>query len=348
MTDRYYTVKQSMQMIDVSLSYSNIYQDSGEQLKATVWVDSELADARQCMADASYFSPSGAELGTERVVPVPRSGGIDAVDGFQVPAATALKLSQLKYAPPEALEGDVVVVRLALRCVADGRNDTLVATNDYTFGIRRAPPPPAPVKGCNVEVGYDWHPDVGTVVAASDAAACCAACEAKSGCKVGVLFGSDCYLKTAAQAVTKYPRAGRTSCSPKPDTLTSTATELLVSRGSASGGPLHAMLAVPKTSLSLTVAGTSSAPVLRIANANISGSPCALYVKPSLRNATGYQLGYTSFSSGFVILRPGEATTIKVLSTGAVAGAAVTACAEAWNAPRVCTGLRNYSDMQLE
>lgn len=331
-----------MQMIDVSLSYSNIYQDIGEQLKATVWVDSELADARHCAVEASYFSPSGVELGTERVVPAPGAGGIDdAVNGFQVPAATAIKLSQLKYTPPETLEGDVVIVRLALHCVADGRNDTLVATNDYTFGVRHTPPPPPPVKGCDVEVGYDWHPDVGTVVTASDAAACCEACAAKSGCKVGVLFGSDCYLKSAAQAVTKYPRAGRTSCSPKTDKLTSTATELLASHGSASGGPLHAMLAVPKTSLSLTVTGPSSAPVLRIANANVTGSPCALYVKPSLRNATGYQLGYTSFSSGFVILRPGEVAKIKVLSNGAVAGAAATACAEAWNAPRVCAALAN-------
>jgi hypothetical protein len=35
------------------------------------------------------------------------------------------------------------------------------------------------------------------------------------GCKVGVLVGTQCYLKTAAEMQTKYAHAGRTSCLPQ-------------------------------------------------------------------------------------------------------------------------------------
>ena len=47
-----------------------------------------------------------------------------------------------------------------------------------------------------------------------------------------------------------------------------------------------------------------------MASGPADSSPCALYVKPTLRNSTGHQLGYVSFSSGFVTLRPGEAVTL--------------------------------------
>lgn len=109
------------------------------------------------------------------------------------------------------------------------------------------------------------------------------------------------------------------------------------------------MLAVANTSLSLTVGGTSSIPVLHVANANATagGSPCALHVKPTLRNATAYQLGYmyVSFSVGFAILKPGEENDWSMLNAGPTAGGVaelemgVMACVEAWNAPRVCVAL---------
>ena len=207
-------------------------------------------------------------------------------------------------------------------------------------------------------------------MAAKDSAACCAACNDKVGCKVGVLFGGECFLKTKAQAVTKYARAGRTSCMPKTNAsaITSTATTPAVTEPeveatqtkiasslasdltAGGGGPLRAMLAVAKTSLSLTVTASeaTSAPVLHVVSANTTagtggGSPCALYVKPTLRNATGFQLGYVSFSTAFVILRPGEAAALSLLSAGPAGAASalsgVTACVEAWNAPRVCVPL---------
>ena len=134
-----------------------------------------------------------------------------------MPAAAATKLRQLTYVPPAALQGDVVIVRLSLLCAtAAGTGVTLAASNDYVFGIRSPPAPPPPPPGCDTEAGFDWHPDVAAPhVAAKDSAACCAACSSKPDCKVGVLFGTECFLKTAAQAQTKYARAGRTSCMPK-------------------------------------------------------------------------------------------------------------------------------------
>lgn len=82
-----------------------------------------------------------------------------------------------------------------------------------------APPPPSPpMKSCKVETGFDWR---GTEVCKSncavsvkDSEACCTACNQKPACKVGVFVGTQCYLKTAAEAQTKYVRAGRTSCMP--------------------------------------------------------------------------------------------------------------------------------------
>ena len=317
----FYSVRQSMAMLDVSLAYSNIHAAPGQQLQATVWVDSELDFERRCTVVASFFTPAGADLGSENIADV------------QVKPDASTKLSQLKFTPTSKLLGDVVIVRLDLRCATgSGGGDELVATNDYTFGVKSPPPPPPPVKGCDAEVGFDWHPDTGTAVAAKDSAACCKACSDKPGCKVGVLFGQDCYLKTAAQAVTKYARSGRTSCMPKRTTPA-------VVGGAAPGvaGPLRALLDVANTTLALTLGGNASAPVLRATAANNASSPCALYVKATLRNASGHQLGYVSFSRGFTTLRPGEAAEMRVASEGF--GAATHGCAEAWNAPRVCVPL---------
>ena len=95
-------------MVDVTLSYSNINMAPNEQMKATVWVDSELAEPKQqCTIDVSYFTPSGEDLGNERITAV------------HVPAASATKLSQLQYVPSAKQEGDVVIVRLALLCAAE-------------------------------------------------------------------------------------------------------------------------------------------------------------------------------------------------------------------------------------
>jgi hypothetical protein len=58
----FYTVRQSMAMLDVSLSYSDVHAAPGKQLPVTVWVDSELAAARQCAVDVQYFTPRGEVL----------------------------------------------------------------------------------------------------------------------------------------------------------------------------------------------------------------------------------------------------------------------------------------------
>lgn len=287
----FYTVKQANQMLDVSLSYSNILAPPGERLQATVWVDSELSVAKECVVEVYYFTPAGDDLGSERIAAAaPNLRGPKASTGttsrFEVPAATATKLQQLQYAPSAKQEGDVVIVRLALLCMADDEGlpgkETLAATNDYTFGI----------KSPQIQIPHDQQLEPSM---ASDSAG-------------------------AAASV------------------------------ASTGGPLRAMLAVASTALSLTIGGTPSAPVLHVtttsANAT-SGSPCALYVKPTLRNAThpaGHQLGYVSFSNGFVTLRPGESVALRLLSAGVLsAGGAASpgtmACVEAWNAPRVCVPL---------
>jgi hypothetical protein len=94
-----------------------------------------------------------------------------------------------------------------------------------------------------------------------------------------VLYGRECFLKAAAQAVTKYARSGRTSCKPKraPDDLALGGTE--PSLGVA--GPLRALLDTPNTTLTLALGGNASARVLRVRAADDDGrAPCALYVKP--------------------------------------------------------------------
>ena len=154
----YYTVRQSMAMLDVSLSYSDIHAAPGKQLPATVWVDSELADARQCAVEVQYFTPHGEGLGTERIAAVRGTAG--AAGGFQVLPAAATKLGQLTFVPPAHLDGNVVIVRLSLLCTSaqsgGSHSDVLAATNDYVFGIRS--PAPAPVvPHCDAEVGFDWN-----------------------------------------------------------------------------------------------------------------------------------------------------------------------------------------------
>jgi hypothetical protein len=307
----FYTVRQSMQMLDVSLSYSDIHAAPNEPLRAMVWVDSELDTAKQqCVVEVAYFTPAGEDLGTERITADTAAAAAAAAGGggggaagagagadddlsFAVPAAKAVKLRQLKYKPPARLQGDVVLVRLSLLCAEAGSASAIqLATNDYTFGIAALPPPPPPpVKECTIDAGFDWNPNL----------------------------------------------PGVTSCQPSNRTVAGTQQDApappAVQGGKA--GPLRAMLDVANTSLSLTVVGN----VMHVSAANTSSSsPCALYVKPTLRNATGHQLGYVSFSNGFQIMRPGEAAALQVVSAGV--GVASHACVEAWNAPQVCAAFQ--------
>ncbi len=342
----FYTVRQSMQMLDVSLSYSDIHAVPNEQLRATVWVDSELDTAKQlCTVQVMYFTPAGEELGTERITAA--DGDNDAADdddddgygvGFVVPAAKAIKLRQLAYKPPARLQGDVVIVRLSLLCVETGSASAVqLATNDYTFGIAAlSPPPPPPAKGCTIDTGFDWKPNLPgqRVVSAKDAGECCHACAAQPGCKAGSLFDGRCWLKDEAAAVSKFAKPGVTSCQPSNRTVVAQHAHSPLAAHEGKAGPLRAMLDVANASLSLTVVGN----VMHVSTANeSSSSPCALYVKPTLRNATGHQLGYVTFSQGFQIMRPGEAAALQVVTAGV--GLATHACVEAWNAPRVCAAL---------
>jgi hypothetical protein len=355
----FYTVRQSMQMLDVSLSYSDIHAAPNEPLRAMVWVDSELDTAKQqCVVEVAYFTPAGEDLGTERITADTAAAAAAAAGGggggaagagagadddlsFAVPAAKAVKLRQLKYKPPARLQGDVVLVRLSLLCAEAGSASAIqLATNDYTFGIAALPPPPPPpVKECTIDAGFDWKPNLPgqRVVSAKDAGECCAACAGQLGCKAGSLFNGRCWLKDAAAAVSKFAQPGVTSCQPSNRTVAGTQQDApappAVQGGKA--GPLRAMLDVANTSLSLTVVGN----VMHVSAANTSSSsPCALYVKPTLRNATGHQLGYVSFSNGFQIMRPGEAAALQVVSAGV--GVASHACVEAWNAPQVCAAFQ--------
>lgn len=342
----FYTVKQALAMVDISLAYSDVKVQPGHILPATVWVDSELNTTLQCAVDVLYFTPAGKRLGTERIAAVPSTHG--AAGSFAVPPAAATELRQLNYVPPTSLLGDVLIVRLTLMCAEDGPTslEREVATNDFAFGIVAPPQPsPAPPKGCIVEIGFDWKPSLPgqKVVSANDAGDCCAACAAQPGCKAGTLFGKHCWLKDAAAAVTKYANPGVTSCQPSNRTAGSAATPL-----PPAGGPLNAFLTTVDTTLTLALQmlGTSGAPrvVLQVSAANTSNAPCALYVKPTLRGqvtdgttAEFHTLGYVSFSAGFVTLLPGQVVTLELTSAGLEDAAE--ACVEAWNAPRVCVSL---------
>ncbi len=240
--------------------------------------------------------------------------------------------------PPARQQGDVVIVRLSLLCVETGSASAVqLATNDYTFGIAAlSPPPPPPAKGCTIDTGFDWKPNLPgqRVVSAKDAGECCHACAAQPGCKAGSLFDGRCWLKDEAAAVSKFAKPGVTSCQPSNRTVVAQHAHSPLAAHEGKAGPLRAMLDVANASLSLTVVGN----VMHVSTANeSSSSPCALYVKPTLRNATGHQLGYVTFSQGFQIMRPGEAAALQVVTAGV--GLATHACVEAWNAPRVCAAL---------
>ena len=82
--------------------------------------------------------------------------------------------------------------------------------------LQACAPKKLPPSSCEFEVGYDWHPetDIGSSPAPNQAA-CCDICGARPDCVVAVMDGSICYLKGKKDAVTKYARDGRTSCTVK-------------------------------------------------------------------------------------------------------------------------------------
>ena len=124
----FYWVRDAMRMVDISLSYSDLWQVAGQKLSADVWVDNELDVALPDFAFAvEYFT---LDSGTAKKVPQHGGGSVAASDH--------VNLGRPEFVIPPALVGKVIVVRLTLwrsrEDVAAGAEAAL-ATNDYHFSV---------------------------------------------------------------------------------------------------------------------------------------------------------------------------------------------------------------------
>ena len=108
------------------------------------------------------------------------------------------------------------------------------------------------------------------------------------------------------------------------------------------GGPLSPLLTTPPVALSLSVAANGTI----LVTAAVGGA-CALFVKPTLRDSDGAQVGYVTFSRGFFTLLPGQSASLEPTSAPLPSNA-VSACVEAWRSPRRCVEWRGGSRIRLE
>eukprot|EP01052_Picozoa_sp_SAG31_P040770 SAG31_NODE_5994_length_2222_cov_1.551107_1_plen_440_part_00 len=129
----YYAVKQACKMIDISLSYSDVWTRPGEALRISLWLDNELPREIRSPADFTYsiefFDITGGTVapsirGTRQLVLSPSSN---------------LRVSD--FAPPvisnDQPEGAVFIIRTSLLNKMDER---LTVTHDYTFVVAKSRP----------------------------------------------------------------------------------------------------------------------------------------------------------------------------------------------------------------
>ena len=119
----YYWVKQSMQMVDISLSYSDLWQQAGKPLQAHIWVDNEMEDGLTFSYSIEYFTPDGDIDLSEYTENGVNKAFVDASDHTM--------LGQPCFVPPKSLVGKVLVARIS----AFSLSRKLLATNDYHFAI---------------------------------------------------------------------------------------------------------------------------------------------------------------------------------------------------------------------
>ena len=126
----YYAVKQACKMVDISLSYSDVWTRPGEALRISLWIDNEFP---QEIADFTY-----------RIEFFDITGGIVAPtvqDTGQLVLNPSSNLRVSEFAPPvishDQPEGTVVIIRTSLVNKVDER---LTVTHDYTFAVANARP----------------------------------------------------------------------------------------------------------------------------------------------------------------------------------------------------------------
>lgn len=119
----FYWVKQSLQMVDVSLSYSDVWQQAGRPLNAHVWVDNEHEYGFNFSHSIEYFTPDGALDVSEHTTTYESSASVGAADH--------VNLGQPEFIIPPQLVGNVLIARVSVFDTAGER----LATNDYHFAI---------------------------------------------------------------------------------------------------------------------------------------------------------------------------------------------------------------------
>eukprot|EP00947_MAST-08B_sp_MAST-8B-sp1_P002396 g2396.t1 len=114
----FYWVRAAMQMVDISLSYSDLWQQAGHRLHAAVWVDNELDEPLPNFAySVEYFTLGGGaiESADDRrdVVGSARSETkTKTLLQGSVGASNHVNLGQPSFVIPEKLVGNVLVVRM--------------------------------------------------------------------------------------------------------------------------------------------------------------------------------------------------------------------------------------------
>jgi hypothetical protein len=129
----YYTVKQACKMIDISLSYSDVWTRPGEKMRIGLWIDNELPHEISAPANFSYivefFDIKGGTVaptvhGMRQLVLSPSSN--HQVSEFAPPA--------VRHDQPE---GTVIIVRTSLMSHMD---KNMPVIHDYTFAVAKTRP----------------------------------------------------------------------------------------------------------------------------------------------------------------------------------------------------------------
>jgi len=108
----FYWVKQSLSMVDISLAYSDVYQQAGTKLNAEVWLDNELdVDLKDCGLIIEYFTADGAVDLSAFTSARPSKASVNASDHNNIGPIGHQKGN---FTIPTELVGNVLIVRLSL------------------------------------------------------------------------------------------------------------------------------------------------------------------------------------------------------------------------------------------
>ena len=115
----FYWARDALRTSDASLAYSSVTQRAAERLRAEAWVDTESDTLAVASVVVEYFDAlAGARIGAESLV-----GGVAR-------RATPLRLGQLRFVPPLAMRGRVLLARLKATSPTSE-----AISNDYFFAV---------------------------------------------------------------------------------------------------------------------------------------------------------------------------------------------------------------------